>query len=367
MKEVHFILDNIYNEDISNGIFFRYRNLIAKLLEKGHDVTLITRYIEGVTYPKRLCVRYIAFINMPLYNELYLPLSLGAEHIDFSKGPTLFTLLEYCNLFFWMIPFRKLYDFKLILGYHTDLKLYTESNLFLTAVYDVGFYVKEFVAEDLLLVSGHSTLDYVNGCSSCEKVVWYELSPRFLEVEPIYPTYDKSAPINLIYLGRISQWQKNVFELKEIRERLQKTQQHQVFLTVYGNGPDLDEFKRLCADDELITFKGNVPQDSIYDEYRNYVNPIFIYPSTTETLGKSAIEASIIGLPVFARESPETSFLYETGTNGYIYYTPKECCSQINRFLNMSADSKRTIIRNGHDLRNKFEKDIYDTISQYLT
>ena len=59
---------------------------------------------------------------------------------------------------------------------------------------------------------------------------------------------------------------------------------------------------------------------------------MFVFASTTETLGKSPIEASLCGLPVFTAISPETPFIYEDGINGFTFTSVNECCKKINKF-----------------------------------
>ena len=71
---IYFILDNIYNKNVNNGIFLRYKNFISWLLNNKKHVTLVTRKIKNITYPENLTVKYIPFVKYINYSELYLPI-----------------------------------------------------------------------------------------------------------------------------------------------------------------------------------------------------------------------------------------------------------------------------------------------------
>ena len=48
---LYFILDNIFNPSVRNGVYLRYAQFIRYLLNKQYDITLITRYVENIKYP----------------------------------------------------------------------------------------------------------------------------------------------------------------------------------------------------------------------------------------------------------------------------------------------------------------------------
>lgn len=361
---IYFILDNIYNESIANGIFIGYKSFIARLIAEKYSVTLITRYVKDAQIPKGLTVQYTSFIQIPMYNELYVPpLQLENGLIDFTSNPTVFTLVEYGFLLPQLLLYRQMHNFKLILGYHTNMDFYAKYYN-LSWLVNILKQIPSYIKEDILILSGHSSKEMIE--PSRELLIWYDISPHFLKSEPIIPVYNNSDPINMIYLGRISNPQKNVFELKDIYDKLIVTNNQIVKLTIYGNGPDLTAMKKLFGDNKNVQFKGIIQSESIYHMYKSLVNPIFVNPSTSETLGKSTIEATIVGIPVFTRRSIETPLLYKSGENGYIYYNVFDCCAKINIFLKANLSEKKRIICNGHNLRDKFQKDLYDIIQPHL-
>ena len=71
---IYFILDNIYNDNVNNGIFLRYKNFILWLLNNKKDVTLVTRKLKNITYTDNLSVKYIQryiFLFLLTFQKLY--------------------------------------------------------------------------------------------------------------------------------------------------------------------------------------------------------------------------------------------------------------------------------------------------------
>ena len=63
---LYFILDNIFNPSVRNGVYLRYVQFITYLLSKQYEITLITRYIENIKYPDKLRVQYVPFTPLKI-------------------------------------------------------------------------------------------------------------------------------------------------------------------------------------------------------------------------------------------------------------------------------------------------------------
>ena len=74
---LYFILDNIFNPSVRNGVYLRYAQFITYLLSKQYEITLITRYVENIKYPDKLRVQYVPFISAPEYDEIFAPIPLS--------------------------------------------------------------------------------------------------------------------------------------------------------------------------------------------------------------------------------------------------------------------------------------------------
>jgi glycosyltransferase involved in cell wall biosynthesis len=356
---LYFILDNIYNKDVNNGVFFRYKNFIHWLLDNNKPVTLITRNVKNVTYPKNLNVVYIPFIKIIVYSELYVPILITVLNI-IPKNSTVITLLEYTTANILTISKK----FNLILGYHTNLKLYVENYFFLKLLYNVHNRFIYTTNPILVLISGYSSYSIFKTIKKEKVICWYDMNSSFLEYPIIKFNYDKEKEINMIYTGRISNSQKNINTLIDIVYEYNK-KYGKARLTLYGDGPDFNKY----MNSNLIHFYGSIDNNKLYYEYEKYINknPVFIFASTTETLGKSPIEASLCGLPVFTAISPETLFIYKDGINGFTFSSVNECCNKINNFINLSECEKKNIIKNGKMLKKKFDSNIYSKIYDKIT
>lgn len=357
---LYFILDNIYNKHINNGIFFRYKNFINWLLDNNKPVTLITRNVKTVTYPKNLNVIYIPFLKCIPYPELYFPILITVLKI-IPKNSTVITLLEYSPINIFTISKK----FNLILGYHTNLKLYTKNNFFLKLLYNINNNRLIYTTNpSFILVSGYSSYSTFKTIKKEKLICWYDMNSSFLEYPIINFNYDKEKEVNMIYTGRISNSQKNINTLIEIVHEYNKNY-GKARLTLYGDGPDLNKY----TNSNVVHFYGNIDNDKLYNEYEKYINknPVFIFASVTETLGKSPIEASLCGLPVFTNISIETPFIYKDNINGFTFTSVNECCKKINKFINLSEYEKNNIVKNGKMLKKMFDPNIYSKIYDKIT
>ena len=351
---IYFILDNIYNDNVNNGIFLRYKNFILWLLNNKKDVTLVTRKLKNITYPDNLSVKYIPFVKYIYYSEIYIPIFINISKIIPNKSIVV-TLLEYSNFNLIMLP----NDVTLFLGYHTSCELYL-SNFFEKIAYAMNSIFFYRLKPKLILLSGFSSDSIIEEyLPNNKKFVWYDMNNNFLDYPIINYYYNKQEEINMIYTGRVSCSQKNIDTLIKILYKYNK-KYGKAKLTMYGNGPDINKYENI----DNIHLYGNIHQDALYNEYKKYINKnaVFVFASTTETLGKSPIEASLCGLPVFTALSPETPFIYKDGVNGFTFSSVKECCRKINKFIHLPETEQKNIITNGKLLKNLFDPNVHSKI-----
>ena len=353
----YFILDNIYNSEISNGIFYRYQSLIENLLKMNEEVTLITHPVEKATYPSGLKVDFTSskFALLIIYSELYFPYYLNTMNI--LENSVIISLSEYVTIYQAFYKLKTKLKCKLILGFHTNYNLYgfLIKNIQKTMVKFFRYYLYDMV--DILLISGYSSKKMINKVVECrkkkplKKLVWYHMDSRFLDIKPLRFTYDQL--ITILYCGRISDAQKKIFQLLEIYQNYCANYQ-QCQLTIIGNGPDFGTLQQRTRNDSNINLLGNIPNNKLPSVFAKLKSPVFVFPSTSETLGKSPLEASMLGIPVFTAISIETPYLYQDGQNGYVFTSTEECCQKINGFFQSSTEQKNKIIQNGIQLRERF-------------
>jgi glycosyltransferase involved in cell wall biosynthesis len=98
-----------------------------------------------------------------------------------------------------------------------------------------------------------------------------------------------------LYVGRIAA-EKGLDRLEPLADP-----EHKIRLTLVGDGPYRTELARRMAA-PTITFTGMLHGHELADTYANA--DVFVFPSTTDTLGLVLIEALASGLPVIAADSP---------------------------------------------------------------
>lgn len=126
-------------------------------------------------------------------------------------------------------------------------------------------------------------------------------------------------PGDILYVGRIDNRQKAVFQIPEIIisliERGMKVQ-----MTIVGEGPDLEKLKQLTADRVLpdyIKFTGRVDPLTVADYYREH--KILLLPSNFEGHPLTLLEAMAYGcVPVSSLLPQCTDICVEQGSSGYL-------------------------------------------------
>ncbi len=113
----------------------------------------------------------------------------------------------------------------------------------------------------------------------------------------------------LVYVGRLAAEKhienlKAVFEIPNCR------------LAIVGDGPARNELEGAFSGTPTV-FTGILKGEDLARAYAS--GDIFLFPSTTETLGMSMIEALASGLPVVAARSGATHEVVEEGETGLLY------------------------------------------------
>ena len=114
----------------------------------------------------------------------------------------------------------------------------------------------------------------------------------------------------LLYVGRLAP-EKGIERLKTILREVPGTR-----LAVVGDGPARGNLEREFSD-ALATFTGVLQGDDLAAAYASA--DVFLFPSTTDTLGLAMLEAFASGLPVVAARSDPSSEIVLEGENGLLY------------------------------------------------
>jgi len=172
-----------------------------------------------------------------------------------------------------------------------------------------------------------------------------------------YPGYNQK--LNVAYLGTLEKG-KGIYSsiksplklvscsavvplkrLNKIIESLKYLTEFDVHWTHLGDGPDLEEIKRLSASlPKNITtkFLGRLSPDKIYEFYIENECHIFLNVSEFEGIPVSIMEATSFGIPVIATDVGGTIESVVNGTSGYLInknFEPSELASMIKSVFNL--------------------------------
>ncbi len=117
----------------------------------------------------------------------------------------------------------------------------------------------------------------------------------------------------LLYVGRLAPEK----EIEKIREVLQTSPDY--CLAIVGDGPNRANLEHHFRNTNTV-FTGFMHKQELAETYASA--DIFVFPSTTETLGLVLLEALASGLPVVAADSGPTREQIQDGVTG-VLYNPK--------------------------------------------
>ncbi len=130
----------------------------------------------------------------------------------------------------------------------------------------------------------------------------------------------------LLYVGRLAP-EKGIERLKAALSAAPDT-----CLAIVGKGPIQKELERKFAGTRTV-FTGLLTGDDLAAAYASA--DLFVFPSTTETLGMAMIEALASGLPVIAARSGAIHEVVSEGMNGLLYEpgSDEEFVAAVRRLL----------------------------------
>ncbi|TGA97605.1 glycosyltransferase family 1 protein [Sporolactobacillus shoreae] len=131
----------------------------------------------------------------------------------------------------------------------------------------------------------------------------------------------------LLYVGRLAA-EKEIEKIKNVLDR-----SPELWLVIAGDGPYRRELEN-CFRRANVTFTGFLHGQDLAEVYAS--SDIFVFPSTTETLGLVILEAMASGLPVIAADSGPSREQIEDGKNG-LFYQPSQPDDLSRKVLSLTS------------------------------
>ena len=307
-----------------DGIVTRLTKTIEYLVKNGDDVIVFCPEGSPNNY-KGAKIIGVAAMPLPLYPELKLGLPGPAVSEALEKfQPDLIHVVNPAVLGLGGIWLAKTNDIPLIASYHTHLPKYLEH-------YGMG--MLEPLLWELLKAAHNQAL--LNLCTSTAMVNELEskgirrtaLWQRGVDTNSFKPEYRNQAmrakllgdyPDTgslLIYVGRLSA-EKQIERIKPVLEKIPDAS-----LALVGDGPYRNQLEKIFENTKT-NFIGYLAGEELASAYAS--GDIFLFPSSTETLGLVLLEAMAAGCPVIGANKGGIPDIINDGINGCLYDPDQE-------------------------------------------
>ena len=307
-----------------DGIVTRLTKTIEYLVKNGDDVIVFCPEGSPSNY-KGAKIVGVAAMPLPLYPELKLGLPGPAVSEALEEfQPDLIHVVNPAVLGLGGIWLAKTNNIPLIASYHTHLPKYLEH-------YGMG--MLEPLLWELLKAAHNQAL--LNLCTSTAMVNELEskgiqrtaLWQRGVDTNSFKPEYRNQTmrakllgkyPDTgslLIYVGRLSA-EKQIERIKPVLEKIPEAS-----LALVGDGPYRKQLEKIFENTKT-NFIGYLAGEELASAYAS--GDIFLFPSSTETLGLVLLEAMAAGCPVIGANKGGIPDIINDGINGCLYDPDQE-------------------------------------------
>lgn len=302
-----------------DGIVTRLTKTIEFLTKNGDEVIVFCPEGCPDSY-KGATIVGVAAMPLPLYPELKLGLPGPAVSDKLEEfKPDLIHVVNPAVLGLGGIWLAKTNNIPLIASYHTHLPKYLEH-------YGMG--MLEPLLWELLKAAHNQAL--LNLCTSTAMVneleekgiqrtaLWQrgvdttnfrpELRSEKMR-EKLFGKYQKTDSL-LIYVGRLSA-EKQIERIKPVLDNIPGA-----CLALVGDGPYRGQLEKIFENTQT-SFIGYLSGEELASAYAS--GDIFLFPSSTETLGLVLLEAMAAGCPVIGANKGGIPDIIDDGINGCLY------------------------------------------------
>ena len=347
-----------------NGVVTSVLNLRKELMQRGHDVRVLTLSQNLRSYESE-GITYIGSLNAgKIYPGARIKTAFHSKYIRKLIGWHPDVIHSQCEFSTFTMAKRiaKTLDIPIVHTYHTVYEDYTH----------YLFPSQKRGQQIVSLLSRH----IINQCSSVivptEKVktilTGYGIKkdihviPTGIDLSKLMvpPAEERICTIKaqlnipeghkiLLYLGRLAK-EKN---LEEILKYHAKQCRKGLILVIAGDGPYRSALEQTAADLNLrdsVRFTGMIAPERVAEYY--HIGDLFVNASTSETQGLTYIEALSSGLPALCRNDECLSSVILDGYNGWKYKTEEEFVKYLNLYLD-DKELEQTMRANARDFAQK--------------
>ena len=355
----------------TNGVVTSVMNLRDELIEKGHEVKILT-LSEKMRSRRDGDVYYIRSLPFSVYPDVRVPTSFRHKHIKELIDWHPDVIHSQCEFFSFHYALRisKRTGAPIVHTYHTLYEQYVAylipGKWFGNTVVRI-FSRRRLRKVDRVIAPTHKVEDALHsyGVENIIDVVPSGIAlsqhqhritgeEREAKREALGISKDKTVLVNLGRLGT----EKNIGELLELFSRAVEKNDSLVFLIV-GDGPareELQETAERLGIAEKVIFTGMVDPSEVQEFYQ--LGDLFVSASTSETQGLTYVEAAANGLPLLCRKDRCLDDVIKQGENGYEYSSAEEFLEDIS---NIAADPewRRIAGKKSEEIAASFDKSAF--------
>ncbi len=139
---------------------------------------------------------------------------------------------------------------------------------------------------------------------------------------------------------------KRIDKIIDILEKIEKSGNYNIKWTHIGDGnrrPELEKSVRTRLKKTEAEFLGNIPNNEVYDYYKNNPVDLFISTSKSEGLPVSMMEAASFGIPIVSTDVGGVCEIVESGYNGQLLSeraSADEFADYIKHFYSISKSER---------------------------
>lgn len=325
----------------TNGVVTSVRNLMEGLIQKGHEVRVLT-VSEKLKSHQDGNVYFIKSLPLgAIYPDVRMPINYHhhryiRELIDW-KPDLIHSQCEFFSYQFAIYISRKT-GAPIVHTYHT---LYEQYVTYVIpskrlGAFLVGKLSKRRLRKAEAIVAPTAKVETVLRNYGLHNTIYVVPSGVALEQHRQRITEEErkqkrkelgipeDAPV-LINLGRLGT-EKNLTEVVELFA-LARGHNDKLLLLIVGDGParhDLEETARRLKVQDYVIFTGMVAPEEVHTYYQ--LGDVFVSASTSETQGLTYVEAAANGLPLLCRKDPCLDGVLVEGRNGWEYEAQEDFC-----------------------------------------
>ncbi len=302
----------------TDGVVTRLKACIRYFLKEGHDVRVIAPDL-GVYEFEGAKIDGVPARTLPFYRSKKFALPNRKVGVLLEEyDPDIVHVVNPAILGFSGVHYSKKLGYPMIASYHTNVAQYLDYyklSLFKGLVW--WYFRKLHNRAELNLCTSNTVKTELEDQGFQNVHVW----KRGVDTALLHPNKyndemrDRLSNGNpekklLLYVGRLAAEK----EIEKIKSVLSVSDQF--VLAIVGDGPHRNELEKHFAGTNTV-FTGLLHGEELASAYAS--SDVFVFPSTTETLGLVITEAMASGLPLVAAESGPTCEQIENNHTGLLY------------------------------------------------